>query len=407
MSYTPTWCPVRAAACVAVLLSGCVHPELVRHDERVLFFPTVGYAAEGGREWVLPIHGWVHEETAAAGGVERFESALGFDGLAEQPSDPQAMADRLAPFVARGREGRRIPVLLGDRVLILSPSGEDGHFRDEIRVPAGAVHQVQLSSGDANPILAYRALCAPGDRRVLAGHIHLLESNGLSIVSDIEDTIRLGHARDTRLSLASTFLEPYRPVPGMAAVYAAWSERCGAAFHYVSASPAQLGRPIAEFLQAGGFPAGSIDLRQTAWIAERPESLASLLNAPADYKLNVLAWLLQTLPQRQFVLIGDSDEHDPEVYAALARMYPRQVRLVLIRILDGVERTSPRYRDAFRDLPEERWMLFEHGRELGRLVPRPPSPRNRPIPDFSGLQVLYAWNVETPNGIAPSAAEGY
>jgi phosphatidate phosphatase APP1 len=69
--------------------------------------------------------------------------------------------------------------------------------------------------------------------------IHCLAPRGLSVFSDIDDTIRVSHVQDRAALLRGTFLEPFRPVRGMAALYRAWSDD-GAQFHYLSATPWQL-----------------------------------------------------------------------------------------------------------------------------------------------------------------------
>ena len=49
------------------------------------------------------------------------------------------------------------------------------------------------------------------------------------------------------------------------------------------------------------------------------------------YKTSTIESILRTYPQRRFVLVGDSGEKDPEVYAELARRFPEQVMHVFIR----------------------------------------------------------------------------
>ena len=52
-------------------------------------------------------------------------------------------------------------------------------------------------------------------------------------------------------------------------------------------------------------------------------------------KLSVIRALFKTFPQRRFLLVGDSGEHDPEIYGAMARRFPQQVAGIFIRQLDG------------------------------------------------------------------------
>jgi phosphatidate phosphatase APP1 len=52
-------------------------------------------------------------------------------------------------------------------------------------------------------------------------------------------------------------------------------------------------------------------------------------------KAGIIAGLMRKLPQRRFVLIGDSGERDPEIYRFLAQKFPDQVSAILIRQLDA------------------------------------------------------------------------
>ena len=72
--------------------------------------------------------------------------------------------------------------------------------------------------------------------------------------------------------------------------------------------------------------------------------------ATLDQKIRQITQLMIHLPRRQFVLIGDSGERDPEVYRAIQRMFPRQVRSILIRDVLG-ERLAGMERITGPDVP--------------------------------------------------------
>jgi phosphatidate phosphatase APP1 len=54
----------------------------------------------------------------------------------------------------------------------------------------------------------------------------------------------------------------------------------------------------------------------------------------ADHKTRSIEAILQTYPELQFVLIGDSGEQDPETYSSLVRSYPKRIRVIYIRSVD-------------------------------------------------------------------------
>jgi phosphatidate phosphatase APP1 len=130
----------------------------------------------------------------------------------------------------------------------------------------------------------------------------------------------------------------------------------------VSASPWQLYAPLSEFVTEHGFPSGTFHLKK---FRPKDRSAANLFASPEETKRQAIVPLLQAFPQRRFILVGDSGEKDPEIYATLAREYPRQVFRILIRNTTAETPDSPRFQEAFRDLPEEMCQVFEDPREIG------------------------------------------
>jgi phosphatidate phosphatase APP1 len=70
--------------------------------------------------------------------------------------------------------------------------------------------------------------------------------------------------------------------------------------------------------------------------------------------------------------VGDSGERDPEIYGGLARTFPDQVSSILIRNVTDQSADDPRYRDAFRGVPRERWRIFDDAAELADVELPPP-----------------------------------
>ena len=96
-------------------------------------------------------------------------------------------------------------------------------------------------------------------------------------------------------------------------------------------------------------------LKQVRW---NDKSLLNLFESPGTYKIAAIEPLLKRFPQRQFVLVGDSGERDPEIYATLARRYPQQISRILIRDVTDEPADSSRYRATFRDLAPGLWQIF-------------------------------------------------
>jgi phosphatidate phosphatase APP1 len=143
-------------------------------------------------------------------------------------------------------------------------------------------------------------------------------------------------------------------------LFRGWAAR-GAAFHYVSSSPWQLYEHLAEHLAEEGFPAGTFHLRA---FRLRDHLLRRILMLRRSGKAGGIRTLIKTFPQRQFVLVGDSGEHDPEIYGAMARRFPQQIAGIYIRQLDGPGNTSRRYARAFRGVAPPLVRMFRDAEEI-------------------------------------------
>src|SRR5690606_7294133 len=98
------------------------------------------------------------------------------------------------------------------------------------------------------------------DERLFAGEIELIPPVGVSVIADIDDTIKITNVADRRELLANTFTREFQSVPEMANVYQKWAN-AGASVHYVSSSPWHLYSLLLDWLDKDQFPVGSLHLR--------------------------------------------------------------------------------------------------------------------------------------------------
>ncbi|KAI8600116.1 hypothetical protein EDD21DRAFT_306981, partial [Dissophora ornata] len=170
------------------------------------------------------------------------------------------------------------------------------------------------------------------------GIVNLIDSEGISIISDIDDTIKeTGVIAGTKVILRNTFLKDMQEVEGMADVYRAWWDQ-GAAVHYVSNSPWQLIPSLLEFFQKYKFPLGSAHLRL------HDSMLKTYFATPGENKRRVIKEILRDFPKRKFILVGDSAEIDMEIYTDIAVEYPEQIFRIFIRDISTAwlkEKTQP------------------------------------------------------------------
>ncbi|HYH44113.1 MAG TPA: App1 family protein, partial [Thermoanaerobaculia bacterium] len=139
-------------------------------------------------------------------------------------------------------------------------------------------------------------------------------------------TDRLAAARTVLLGNARTRL----PFEGVAAFYQALhggaSGQAGNPLFYVSSSPWNLYDLLAEFLDLHKIPRGPLLLRDLG--IDRAKLLSSDHHA---HKLAQIRPLLALYPHLTFVLLGDSGQHDPEIYREVVRENPGRIRAVYIR----------------------------------------------------------------------------
>jgi phosphatidate phosphatase APP1 len=188
------------------------------------------------------------------------------------------------------------------------------------------------------------------------------------IISDIDDTIletgvqRVGDMLRQTLTGSALTRTPFE---GAAELYVDLAAGVNPVF-YVSSSPWNLHSFLLAFLRHRGFPMGAVLLRDLLGTQAGREQKSDRIREVLDHH--------RSLP---FVLIGDSGEKDPEIYADIVRTYPGRIIAVYIREVrldpgDGrVERVSATGGD---DVPfvlaSDSDSVRRHAAELGLLGPK-------------------------------------
>jgi hypothetical protein len=319
----------------------------LKDDEEARIFPAIG--KRDGDVWTLRVHGWVYEpETDAPGRTAAIEALRVALGLPDEAASSDIFRARARSFLVDNESSKGLLVRIGGHEYELSTTGSNGHTHTDLRVPADGL------TPDAAGLVKIDVIPRQHDVRSFAGVALMLGETGVSVISDIDDTVKISEVRDKKKLLINTFMREFQPVPGMADAYRRWAA-AGAAFHYVSASPWQLYDPIDGFFRGTGFPQGSLHLKQ---FRAKDSSFLSLFTDPLAYKGPILRELLTQFPNRKFVLVGDSGEMDPEVYGSAYREFPAQIVAIHIRDVTAEDRNAPRYAVAFADVPAERWNIF-------------------------------------------------
>lgn len=341
----------------------------IRDDERVIFYPTYATYNQATSTWMLKVHVVAFEpeegDLRRQAMVEMIHRVV---QLKPEEASSEIFKERIRPFLYDNERGKELAVEVWGRRFRLPETGINGHSKALI----------QLKQKEQKPPKEFLLRAAARDGRVFTGDVQAISKTGLSIISDIDDTIKISQVVDQEELIKNTFFRPFRAVPGLAKVYREAAEK-GAAFHYVSGSPWQLYEPLAKFLLKADFPRGSFSLRT---FRLKDKTAGALFESPDKHKLVAIRQLMKDFPQRQFLLIGDSGERDPEIYCQIAKEYPDQVVGIFIRSVTDRSTDATRYAKLLRTkddknkdskskntkLRPEIFHVFENAEELHKAM---------------------------------------
>jgi phosphatidate phosphatase APP1 len=193
---------------------------------------------------------------------------------------------------------------------------------------------------------------------VKAGNLVFIPSGHVEygVISDIDDTIVPTGATRLWEMLKTTFLgnaHTRLPFAGVSAFYQAMAKGSDGIesnpFFYVSSSPWNLYDFLMEFLDVHQIPKGPLMLRDLGLSREQ-----FIAGSHADHKLHQVEKIFELVKDIPFILIGDSGQHDPEIYLQVIKDYPGRVKMIYIRDVKPARQTEvQRIAAEIRDLGVE------------------------------------------------------
>ncbi len=202
-----------------------------------------------------------------------------------------------------------------------------------------------------------------------------------AVISDIDDTVVYTDAVNLLRMARTVFLGNARtrlPFKGVAAFYRALfrgQRQTGInPMFYISNSPWNLYDLLSDFFHLNDIPIGPV-LFLRNWGFTHKEQLPT---RKRHHKLTTARRMLTFFPHLPFILVGDSGEKDPEVYAQLVQDYPNRIQAVYIR---NVSRNLGRPAEirALAEkvlragstliLADDTWPLAQHAAEKGWISP--------------------------------------
>lgn len=272
-----------------------------------------------------PYRGYGHDDEIFLMGrvVRQMGLGTGFrpGGLAHD------IIDILRRFLRRGIGGAVIEARFGSAVERVSADSL-GYFRLHMRVAdrphcRDGWHAVEL------------ALIEPRCDARARGWVYIPPNTcRFVVISDIDDTVMFTGVANKLKMLWRLFVskaESRLAFPGAGALYRAFYAGVSGSEHnpmlYVSRGPWSIYEVLETFFNLHRIPVGPIlFLREWGVTLQHP-----LPKRGKDHKRDLIDQMLSLYDDLPFVLIGDSGQHDPEIYARIVKEHRSRVLAVYIR----------------------------------------------------------------------------
>ncbi|KAJ5921052.1 hypothetical protein N7466_009378 [Penicillium verhagenii] len=190
---------------------------------------------------------------------------------------------------------------------------------------------------------------------------YLVPPTGLTIVSDIDDILRVTKIYEPEQGLLNSFARPFTAWENMPDIYRNWSVSVpNMHFHYLTTTPEQITRNYMQFIYAN-YPGGSFDTRPLNF---------SDVSATLSIRKFLLQKVFETYPERKFILIADTSNSDVmRDYPEMATEFPGQVQCIWLRNTSATDPGDkfPYDTSGFKSLNQSNYMFFLNPDDLTNL----------------------------------------
>lgn len=320
---------------------------VLKRDKEVVVYPTYAYRKQGDAgTWVVRLRVWVNKARRAPI-PDQFLAAFSSEmGHLSEP-DVSRLRERISAFVADDDSGESVSVSFdkdpeGRRYLLPKTTDFNGLVMEELELTDASAQAIRAAQGSAHGWIDFTVAAEGFEGK---GRARLVEPEGVSVISDIDDTIKITEVpAGKHIVLRNTFLRDYVPVEEMIGRYRSYPG--DVMFHYVSGSPWQLHKLLGKFV-GHHFPEGAFHMKDVRKNLLMHESWQDFVNfskgdeATLEQKKEQISRIISAFPQRKFILYGDSGEKDPQVFRFIKQKFPEQVIEIHIRDVVG-ERIKPK-----------------------------------------------------------------
>ncbi|EKV14005.1 hypothetical protein PDIG_34880 [Penicillium digitatum PHI26] len=190
---------------------------------------------------------------------------------------------------------------------------------------------------------------------------YLVPPTGLTIISDIDDILRVTKIYQPEQGLLNSFARPFTAWEKMPEIYRNWSTSLpDTHFHYLTTTPEQVTRNYMEFIYTN-YPGGSFDTRPLNF---------SDVSATLSIRMFLLQKIFETFPKRKFVLVADTSNSDVmRDYPKLATDFPNQVQCIFLRNTSATDPGDklPYDTSGFKGTKQSKYMFFLNSADLTNL----------------------------------------
>ena len=299
---------------------------------------TVRSALDDGPFEVLAYRGFGNAQHAYVHGRAQEHRGVG----------PSTTADStLANVLNTYRRGNSHPLPFADLAVAYAgttsafKADDEGFFSGRIDLPASIETGSEWNEYQVDLLAPAR----PGvDRGQGRGEILIPPSSArFGVISDLDDTViqsRVSNFLQAASMVIAGNAHTRLPFPGVAAFYEAL--RNGASgdeknpIFYVSSSPWNINDVITQFMDLRKIPRGPVLLRD--WDIGFG-ALSSTRHVA--HKGIAIGNIMRLYPALPFILLGDTGQHDPEIYRLIVSEFPNRVKAIYIRdVTRNAQRSS-------------------------------------------------------------------
>ena len=264
----------------------------------------------------------------------------------------QNVTFNLAPAPSAGASGQQggggaaTPNGGNQQIRFPDPTTPEGDF--DAFVP---IKDSGLSAGNSTSDIQRLNVYTQGDVQGNAT-AYLVPDSGISIVSDIDDILRITKIYKPSEGLLNSFARPFTPWMNMPDIYANWSSSIpNLHFHYLTTTPEQITRNYMDFIYKT-YPGGSFDTRPLNF---------SDVSATLSIRKYLLQKIFETYPKRKFILVADTSNSDVmRDYPQMFSDFPSQSLCILLRNTSNTDPDDkfPYDTSGFKNLNNNTYMFF-------------------------------------------------